>query len=938
MSFWNIVENVLIGPLKLVFEVIFQLANRFIGHPGLSIVVLSLVMNILVLPLYKRADAMQEESRDIEMKLKKGVDHIKKSFTGDERMMILQTYYRQNNYKPTDALNGSVSLLLEIPFFMAAYQFLSNLGVMDGVSLGPIADLSKPDGLLVIGSLAINVLPVLMTLVNVISSAIYLKGFPLKTKIQLYGMALFFLVFLYESPACLVFYWTLNNVFSLVKTIFYKIKNPGKVLKILIAVVGAAVIGLGIAGLGGTMRQKVFIFGLGAAMQLPWILGLVKKMLPAPKEKKTPAPNKGLFILGCVFLTILVGVWIPSVFLSASPQEYVDVTTFYNPLWYLVSAACLSAGTFLVWLRVFYWLASPKGKVLFERIVWVLSGVMLVNYMFFGTNLGLLSPELRYLGIFAFTAKEQLLNLLVVVILAVMMYLLVCRFKKAAVMVLLTAAITVGAMSAVNIVTVHTAVQDALQRQEELTEDGVSFSLSKTGKNVIVVMLDRALGQQIPYIFNEKPELQEQFSGFVHYRNTLSFGTSTNTASPALFGGYEYTPVEMNRRDQELLVTKHNEALKMMPTLFAENDFDVTVIDPPYANYQWLPDLSVFSEIPGVKAYVAKGVVGEETESENQTETVTSIPVEKNKRNFFVFSLMKTMPLVVQPTIYDSGNYNRAPSRETPQDLSEYYGQQRYGTMISEGVNTAFMQPYNVLCHLPEITQITEDSTNTFLCMTNDTTHDPMLLQAPDYTPSTHVDNTQYEKENAGRFTLNGITLNMETEQQMIHYYTNMAVMIKLGQWFDYMRQQGVYDNTRIILVSDHGRAIGQVSELIMDDGSDERLDLEYYAPLLMVKDFGAEGFTTSSEFMTNADVPTLAVTDLIEDPVNPYTGKALNNHEKTAHPQYVLMSVAYDVNVNNGTTYLPDWWALVENDIWDQTNWTIIDKDLVLDEYKLPE
>ena len=141
MSLITILETIFIGPLKLCFEIIFSLANRIIGHPGLSIIVLSLIMNILVLPLYKRADAMQEESRDIEAKLSKGVSHIKKTFSGDERMMILQTYYRQNNYQPTDALNGSVSLLLEIPFFMAAYQFLSHLDILNGVSLGPIQDL-----------------------------------------------------------------------------------------------------------------------------------------------------------------------------------------------------------------------------------------------------------------------------------------------------------------------------------------------------------------------------------------------------------------------------------------------------------------------------------------------------------------------------------------------------------------------------------------------------------------------------------------------------------------------------------------------------------------------------------------------------------------------------------------------------------------------------
>ena len=97
MSFISILETLLIGPLKLLFEIIFEVANEFVNNPGLSIIVLSLVMNILVLPLYKRADAMQEEARDTEAKLSKGVNHIKKVFSGDERMMILQTFYRQNN-------------------------------------------------------------------------------------------------------------------------------------------------------------------------------------------------------------------------------------------------------------------------------------------------------------------------------------------------------------------------------------------------------------------------------------------------------------------------------------------------------------------------------------------------------------------------------------------------------------------------------------------------------------------------------------------------------------------------------------------------------------------------------------------------------------------------------------------------------------------------
>ena len=174
--FSQILYSLIIGPLELFFEVVFAIANRIINNPGLSIITLSLAMNFLVLPLYKRADAMQEEERLISERLKKGIAHIKKTFKGDERFMMLQTYYRQNNYKPSYALRGSLSLLLQVPFFIAAYRFLSGLALLRGVSFGPIADLGAPDALIHVGNVSINVLPILMTLINMVSGAIYKIG------------------------------------------------------------------------------------------------------------------------------------------------------------------------------------------------------------------------------------------------------------------------------------------------------------------------------------------------------------------------------------------------------------------------------------------------------------------------------------------------------------------------------------------------------------------------------------------------------------------------------------------------------------------------------------------------------------------------------------------------------------------------------------------
>ena len=201
MSFWEILDTAFLKPLQILFEMIYIMTNKVIGNPGVSIVVLSLAINFLVLPLYRRADAMQEEERDMEAKLHRGVAHIKKTFRGDERMMMLQTYYRQNGYKPAYVLRSAMPLFLQIPFFIAAYRFLSGLSLLEGVAFGPIADLGKPDGMLSIADVSVNLLPIAMTVINLISCGIFTKGSTLKSKIQLYAMALFFLIFLVRKSA-----------------------------------------------------------------------------------------------------------------------------------------------------------------------------------------------------------------------------------------------------------------------------------------------------------------------------------------------------------------------------------------------------------------------------------------------------------------------------------------------------------------------------------------------------------------------------------------------------------------------------------------------------------------------------------------------------------------------------------------------------------------
>lgn len=917
MSVLEMVDTLLFQPLQLVFEMIYMIVNRVIENPGLSIVALSLVMNFLVLPLYKRADAMQEEEREMEIKLRDGVAHIKKTFKGDERIMMLQTYYRQNNYKPTYVLKGAVSLFLEIPFFIAAYRFLSELQLLEGVSFGPVADLAKPDGLLVIGGLTVNILPIIMTAINLVSCVIFTKGSSIKQKIQLYGMALFFLVFLYTSPSGLVFYWTLNNLFSLVKTIFYKIKNPAKILSVMFSIAGICILIYGLFFYHmPTVKRTLFFVISSVMMQLPLVYMAAKNKIQGWFRFNVEEPERKVFFAGGCFLSVLMGILIPSAVIQASPQEFIDVNYYFNPLWFVVSAFCFAVGIFVIWAGVFYWLAKPVGKVWFERGIWVLSGIAVVNYLFFGKDLGILNSELKYEQGLEFSFKAQFGNAAVLVFITVLLCFIAVCWKKIVLNMLVIATLAAGGMGVMNIVQINSGIEgikDTIATNSTMPE----FHLSKTGKNVVVLMLDRAVGEYVPYIFNEKPELQEKFEGFIYYPNTVSFGGFTNFGVPALMGGYEYTPSEMNKRSEESLVSKQNEALKVMPVLFDENNFDVTVCDPTYANYQWIPDLSIYDEYPDIETYNTKGKFSDQSTKEYK--------ISNNKKRFFSYSILKTVPLCLQELVYDEGNYNQSKNGTESEGL--YTGQTVTGTSIADGLYSDFMDAYNVLDNLSEMTKIEERKKDTFLLMTNDVPHEPVLLQTPDYVPQKHVDNTEYDAENQERFTVDGITLKMDSDWQITHYHANMATLIKVGEWLDYLRENDVYDNTRIILVADHGQSLGHADEFLMEDGQDKSL----FNPVLLVKDFEGKGFVTSKEFMTNADVPTIAMDGIIENPLNPFTGKRIDSSEKTAHEQYVLLSYDWDTVINNGNTFLPGKWYSVHDDMWDNKNWKTVEENGVL-------
>ena len=421
--------------------------------------------------------------------------------------------------------------------------------------------------------------------------------------------------------------------------------------------------------------------------------------------------------------------------------------------------------------------------------------------------------------------------------------------------------------------------------------------------------MDRALGPVVPFLFDEKPELMDEFDGFTYYPNTVSFAEFTNTGIPPVYGGYEYTPENMNARADEWLEDKHNEALKVLPVLFLNNDYDVTVIDPAYAGFNWIPDLSIYDDYPGINAFRLEG------KFKNQYPNDYFPEEESLKRNFFVHAFMKIFPLNWQELLYDSGNYCDLNTNICI--LSSKYTQ--------DGYYTIFMNQYYVLKNLSDLTVVDDKEENHFISMYNATPHMECLLQEPDYVPQKHVDNTSFHLEDDWMRSLGERVLYTFAPEQVEFYHVNMATFLALGDWFEYLKDNNCYDNTRIIIVADHGADVQHFDSVL-----ENNLDIENFLPTLMVKDFDTHGkLKESDECMTNADVPFLAMNGIIKNPVNPFTGNLLDAHEKQEMEEYhIFYSMENNLSRNHGKVLKEGlWFSLKGGNPYILSNWSYLGK-----------
>jgi membrane protein insertase Oxa1/YidC/SpoIIIJ len=899
----DLLYNIIIFPLVKIIELNYLFISRLFHNPAVSLLGVNLSINILTLPLYFCAEKWQNLERETQKRLSGKIAHIKKAFSGDEQYMILSTYYRQNHYHPVYALRSSFSLLIQIPFFIAAYSFLSNYEVLDGLSFWFISDLSRPDNLLFAGGGGINLLPFIMTLINVVSCAVYAGDFSLRDKIQLYGIAAVFLVLLYNSPAGLVIYWTVNNIFSLIKNILQKIRHSKRIVYFLICFfVFFLDIYLLFIHQGYIIKRIIVILTVSVLFLLP----LLKKIFLSVNKKITgsispePAKNQnGIFIFAAVSLFLLTGFVIPASLIASSVPEFSFIENNTSPFPFLFTALSQAAGIFLFWPLCIYFFFSKRVKVFITSFAVFLCLGMLINVFLFPGSYGFLTNTLILSnpGTWASNFSLKLFNIAVLIVLIPLLFFLFSSQKRKNIL-LPVEIISFAALLCFGSSKAFTISRDFQDYPKEQMEEGHNknltpvYNLSSAGRNVVIIMLDRALSCFCSSIFEEKPELHRSWSGFTYYPNCAAFSGWTLFGVPSLTGGYFYTPLNMQDNPKPL-VEKNNEALLLLPRIFAGTGYKTSITDPSYANYGWSPDLSIFDPYPEIHAEnINSAYVNYWTKNHPDVE-VTSVAALLKER-LILFSLFKTAPLILRTFIYDRGDWLTVNNRDKKEGKNEL-------TLKAIG-------NYAVLDYLPKLTNIDSHIPGNIVMIFNEITHDPVFLQSPDYVPVSTVN----DKGN-GIFSDNP------------HYHVNMAAYLLLGKWFDYLKKNSVYDNTRIIVVSDHG------ANTNIDSNGFDLLNgnrLEKYTSLLMVKDFYSRGdINIDNTFMTQADVPILALHGIINYPVNPFTGLPIKNEKDngvfitTSDKFYYTKHGKYKFNINR------DEWLFVHDNIFDPDNWEKAEK-----------
>ncbi|MDR2806938.1 MAG: membrane protein insertase YidC [Puniceicoccales bacterium] len=209
--------------------------HALVGNWGITIIILTLIVKLALWPL---TTAQVRSSRKMS-RLQEPLKKIKEKYKNHPQKLQSETLKLFRDHRVNPAM-GCLPVLVQIPIFLGLYFTLRTTAEMRFAPFLWIPDLSLPDTVCKIGTLPLNLLPLMMGA----SMLWQMKVMPTPSiegtqKWVLKLMPLFCLFFCYNFPSALVLYWTAQNLLTIVQQMILNrkgddvllIENSGEGLK-----------------------------------------------------------------------------------------------------------------------------------------------------------------------------------------------------------------------------------------------------------------------------------------------------------------------------------------------------------------------------------------------------------------------------------------------------------------------------------------------------------------------------------------------------------------------------------------------------------------------------------------------------------------------------------------------------------------------------------
>jgi YidC/Oxa1 family membrane protein insertase len=201
------------GIFKLISIFLLKVMNRIydlIGSYAWAIIILTFVVRGALWPIQGAATKSMKRMALLNPK----ITELREKYKDDPAKMNAEMMQLYKDYG-VNPFAGCLPMFIQIPIFFGFYSMLGTAVELRNSSFLWVHDLSRPDTILHLGGLPLNILPLLMAGTMLWQMSLTPKsGDPAQQKIFMF-MPLIFIWFTYNFASALALYYTIQNVLSI---------------------------------------------------------------------------------------------------------------------------------------------------------------------------------------------------------------------------------------------------------------------------------------------------------------------------------------------------------------------------------------------------------------------------------------------------------------------------------------------------------------------------------------------------------------------------------------------------------------------------------------------------------------------------------------------------------------------------------------------------